>query len=485
MVNKRKYCLFLTVFVTGGAVMMLELLGTRIIAPFYGTTIYVWSSLISVTLAFLALGYFVGGKIADRKPRTTMLYLFILLAGLSVVLLSIVDSLVLSATDSLGPRWGALSSTFILFSLPMFFLGTIAPYAIKVKAEALKHIGVTSGNLYGVSTVGSFAGALLTGFILIPNLAISTVVNLIALLLFAVVVIGFIIEKKYYGLLVTPLLAVFLLPQPNLSLAEDIEVVYQAESLYGKIVVVDSENLRFLLINGATQTWYNLDTGEFKAPSLRLMEKAVNYHPQTENVLVLGLGGGGMDKRLRARGLAVDNVELDPMVVAVAREYFGFDGSVIVDDARHYIRQTDKKYDLVVFDVLNGYSVVPHLLTKEAFTEIKAVLAPEGILTVNTLGFESHLSTEDPYEKALYQTLSAVFPYVSVKTTGYEFQNFVFYCSDYPLTLDSQFVPIDIFPDEETPVFTDDYNPVETLTTPHVEAFRKSIISWFGEGVLF
>jgi len=367
----------------------------------------------------------------------------------------------------------------------MFLLGTIAPYAIKVKAEELKNIGVTSGNLYGVSTIGSFAGALLTGFVLIPNLAISTIVNLIALLLFVVVVGGFIMEKKYFGLLATPLLFVFLLPQPTLGLAEDIEVVYQKESIYGKIAVVDSENLRFLLINGANQTWYKLDTGEFNAPYLRLMEKAVDYQPHAETALVLGLGGGGMDKRLRARGLVVDNVELDPAVVAVAREYFGFDGSVIVDDARHYVRQTDKNYDLVAFDVLNGYSVVPHLLTEEAFTEIKAVLAPGGILTVNTLGFESHLSTDDPYEKALFKTLAEVFPYVYVKATGYGFQNIVFYCSDYPLTLDSQFVPIDIFPDEETPVFTDDYNPVETLTTPHVEAFRESIISWFGEAVLF
>ena len=486
MVDKRKYCLFLTVFVTGGVVLVLELLGTRIISPFYGTTIYVWSSLISVTLVFLALGYFVGGKIADQRPRLTMLYLFILLAGLSVVLLSIVDSLVLAATDPLGPRWGALCSAFILFSLPMFFLGTIAPYAIKVKAEELKHIGVTSGNLYGVSTIGSFVGALLTGFILIPNFAISTVVNITALLLFAVAVMGFIMERKYLRLLFLPLLlAVFFLPKPEVCLAEDIEVVYQTESIYGRIVVVDSENLRFLLINGATQTWYKLDTGEFNSPYLRLMEKAVNYLPQAETALVLGLGGGGMDKRLRARGLAVDNVELDPMVVAVAREYFGFDGSVIVDDARHYVRHTDNRYDLVVFDVISGYSVVPHLLTEEAFTEIKAVLAPGGILTVNTLGFESHLTTEDPFEKALYKTLNEVYPNVYVKSTGYEFQNIVFYCSDYPLTLDSQFVSIDIFPDEETPVFTDDYNPVETLTTSHVEAFRKSIISWFGEAVLY
>jgi len=480
-----KYCLYITVFLTGAAVLMLELLGTRIISPFYGSSIYVWSSLISVTLVFLALGYVVGGKLADLRPRLTMLYLFILLSGLSVALLSFVDSPVLAVTDALGPRWGALCSAFILFSLPMFFLGTITPYAIKVKAKDLKDIGVTSGNLYGVSTVGSFAGAILTGFILIPHFAVSTVLNFIALILFAVVVMGFIAARKYSGLLFLPLMSVFLLPQPDLRLAGDVTVTCQTGSLYGQIMVVDRENLRFLLINGANQTWYTLDTGEFKAPYLRLMEKTVNYHPRAETALVLGLGGGGMDKRLRARGLAVDNVELDPTVVAVAREYFGFDGRVVVDDARHYVRHTDKRYDLVVFDVLNGYSVVPHLITKEAFTEIKAVLSPGGILTVNSLGFESHLSTEDPYEKALFKTLTAVFPYVSVKTTGYEFQNIVFYCSDSPLTLDNRFVSIDIFPDEETPVFTDDYNPVETLTIPHVEAFRKSIISWFGKAVVY
>ena len=484
MVNKMKYCLFLTVFVTGGAVLMLELLGTRIISPFYGSSIYVWSSLISVTLVFLALGYFVGGKLADRRPRLTMLYLFILLAGLSVVLLSIVDSRVLAATDSLGPRWGALCSAFILFSLPMFFLGTITPYAIKVKAKDLKDIGVTSGNLYGVSTVGSFAGAILTGFILIPNFAISTVLNLMALLLFAVVVMGFIVARKYYGLLFLPLLSVFLLPQPGLRLAEDVKVTYRTGSLYGQIMVVDRENLRFLLINGAIQSRYDLNKKEFNLPYLRLMEKAIKYHPQARSCLLLGLGGGGIDKRFRVAGIEVDNVELDPRVVEVAREYFGFDGGVIVNDARSYIRRTDKRYDLVVFDVLNGYSVSPHLSTKEAFAEIKAILSPGGILTVNTLGFESHLSTNDPYEKALFKTLEEVFPYVYVKATGYGFQNIVFYCSDYPLTLDGRFVSIEIFPDKETPILTDDYNPVESLTIANGEAFRKSCMQSFGKVVL-
>jgi spermidine synthase len=486
MAKKMKYCLFITVFVTGAAVLMLELLGTRIIAPFYGSTIYVWSSLISVTLVCLALGYFAGGRFADRMPRPVILYLFVLLAGLSIVLLSLVDSAVLAATDALGPRWGALGSACILFALPMFFLGTIIPYALKVLAKDLKDIGVTSGNLYAVSTAGSFAEAISTGFVLIPYFAISTVVNLIAGLLLVVAALGFVAARKYSGLLVLPLLSgCFLLPQPDSGITADVSVIYRTDSLYGKIMVVDRQNLRFLLINSAIQTWYKLDNGEFKEPYLRLMEKAVNYHPRAETALVMGLGGGGMDRLLRVRGLAVDNAELDPTVVTVARDYFGFDGRVIVNDARSHVRNTDKRYDLVMFDVLNGYSVAPHLLTREAFAEIKAVLAPKGILTVNSLGFESHLSSDDPYEKALFKTLKAVFPYVFIKTTGYEFQNIIFYCADYPLTLDNQYVAIDISFDEKTPVFTDDYNPVETLTTPHGETLRKSIISWLGAAVLY
>lgn len=187
---------------------------------------------------------------------------------------------------------------------------------------------------------------------------------------------------------------------------------------------------------------------------------------------------------MRAAGFAVDNVELDPGVVQVVRDYFGFDGRVIIDDARSHIRRTAKRYDLVFFDVLNGFSVAPHLLTREAFAEVKAILAPKGILTVNTLGFESHLKTDDPYEKAIFRTLKAVFAHVYVKTTGYGFQNFVFYCSDEPLTLDGRFVTIEIIPDRDTPILTDDYNPVASLTVANGEAFRKSCMRSFGQVVL-
>jgi len=481
MVNKKKYYLFLTVFVTGGAVLMLELLGTRIISPFYGTTIYVWSSLISVTLVFLALGYFAGGKIADRRPRPTMLYLFILLAGLSVVLLSIVDSPVLAVTDHLGPRWGALCSTFILFSLPMFFLGTIAPYAIKVKAEELKNIGVTSGNLYGVSTIGSFTGALLTGFILIPNLAISTIVNLIALLLFVVVVGGFIMERKYYGLLVTPLLAVFLLPQPALSLAEDIEVVYQTESLYGQIKVIDRGERRFLLVNGAVHTEYNLKNKEFSFAYLRLFEKTLKYFPQAKTCLGIGLGGGGIDNKFRAHGIEVDNVEIDPKIIEIAKKYFGFDGEVVTADGRYYVQNSDKKYDLILLDAFGGYSIVSHLVTQEAFTSMKNILSPDGILAINTMGWETGHSTEDKFEKALYKTLINVFPHVYAKARGSGFTSIVLYCSNNPLSLDGDFVSVDIIPDEETPLLTDNYNPAEILTIPQAEEWRSSLKGWLEE----
>lgn len=472
--------------------MIIELVGTRILSPFYGTTIYVWSSLITVALVFLALGYFFGGKLADKRPQMAILYLLVFFAAACLILISKFDSQVLQMTDSLGTRGGALSSAFILFFPPFLLLGMVIPYAIKGKAEELIHIGATSGNIYAVSTLGSFVGTIGAGFVLIPNLSISSILNLIAFVLFVTAVVGIILEKKYKWLfLIILFILLLLIPTPSSALMKVVKIVYQTESSYAQIKVVDikvpdRENLRFLLVNGAPHTKYDLNTGEF-FPYLRLMEKAIKYHSKAKNALSLGLGGGGIDQLFRAQGIEVDNVEIDPKIVAVAKEYFGFDGNVAVADARTYIRRTNKKYDLILGDVYAGYSPEPHLVTKEAFEEMKAKLQKKGILVLNILGIvEKNKTAEKLYEKAVYKTLNKVFPYVYVKgTEGYGFQNIVFYASDYALKLDDQFVSVKIFPDEKTPILTDDYNPVEALTIPHSEAWRKVSMKGFSQAVLY
>ena len=159
--------LYIIVFITGASVMVIELLGTRMIAPFYGASIYVWSSLISVTMIALSTGYFIGGHWADKNK--TGLSLIIALAGLLTLLIPWATRPILLATDQLGLKAGAFTSALLLFSPSLTFLGMVSPFAIKLATKELDAVGTSSGSIYAVSTVGSVIGTLLLGFFLFPE----------------------------------------------------------------------------------------------------------------------------------------------------------------------------------------------------------------------------------------------------------------------------------------------------------------------------
>jgi spermidine synthase len=483
--NIKKYYLYITVFITGVVILILEILGTRIIAPYYGTTIYVWSSLIAVTLIALAIGYFLGGWLADKIPKKNMLYLIILITAISIGILPLIKNFILMQTNALGAMYGALVSAGILFTIPLLLLGMVAPYAIRLKAKELKEIGIVAGSLYGVATIGSFVGAIVTGFYLIPNMSINAIIYLSSGLLLSLSLFWFISNRKtFLAVGGTAIIILIILMNPltvRATLNPDVEIIYETESPYARLKVIEeSDTYRYLLVDGATHTQYNLKTKEFMFAYLRLFEKAVNYHFNPKHVLNIGLGGGGIDKQLEQYNLNIDNVEIDSKVAEIARNYFGFKGKVIIDDGRHYIRNTDKKYDIIILDAFNGYnSVVPHLSTKELFMEIKLILNKDGILVINSVGYEDgHLSTNDTLILSVHKTLKEVFPNVYVKSIGYGFTNFVFYASNSELELDNQFVDINI-PDEGI-ILTDNYNPIESFAIKAIEEWRNSNIERFG-----
>ena len=190
-----KAWLYCTVFLTGAAVMVIELLGTRLIAPFYGASLYVWTSLISVTLIALALGYYLGGIWADRA-RSGLSFI-IAAAGLLTLIIPWLTGPVLLATDPLGLRLGSFVSTLILFSPSLVMLGMIGPFAVKLSTSALTNVGASTGSIYAVSTVGSVIGTLFLGFYLFPLIGSREIfIGLgIALLLLAMIVA--VIERKY------------------------------------------------------------------------------------------------------------------------------------------------------------------------------------------------------------------------------------------------------------------------------------------------
>jgi spermidine synthase len=462
--NFKKYYLYFTVFIAGAVILMLEILGTRIIAPFYGATIYVWSSLIIITLMSLAVGYFLGGWLADKKPRRNMIYYILALATFFILFIPVISKVVLNLTNPLGASYGVLVSAFVLFTIPLVLLGMIAPYAIKLRAHGLGNIGFTSGKLYGIATIGSCFGALLTGFYLIPNIGISNIIFMMGFVLCATASIFFLSKKKFKKsiLVLVPLLMIFL-AQPAQA-----GIVYETESAYAKLKVVEDLN-RYLLIDGATQVRFNLETKEFNFPYLRLFEEAVKVHPNPNEVLNIGLGGGGMDSILSDYNLNIDNIEIDEKVVDIARDYFNFTGNVIIDEGRHYIRNTDKQYDVIIMDVYMGHTIYPYILSFESFTEMKNVINEEGIVAINLVGYEG-----DELFNSLYSTLDEVFENVYVKTTNKGLANIIFIATDSELDLDK----IDV---DKGIIITDDYNPVEALAVKSIESWRGINVKKFGE----
>lgn len=471
--------------------MMLELLGTRIISPYYGGGLYVWSSLITVALISLSIGYWLGGWLADRVPRADFLYVLIFVAGITVVLIPALGPAVARTTMRLGLALGTLSSAFLLFSIPLLLLAMVTPYALRLQTRQLTSVGVTAGRLYAVSTMGSFVGTILTGFLLIPNMGVKSIAWLLVAALWVVSAIHFLtVRRLSIGILILLLSAGALFVHPNSPLQEG--VVYQTDSFYGELKVLDVRGDRYLLIDGAPQTVIDKRTG---IPLLKYVHYLNFLHllnPEARTMLLIGLGGGSIPAHFRRHGLNMDLVEIDPRMKEVAERFFGFKAEpdcVHFEDGRYYIQRTDKRYDFVILDVYSGDAVPVHLFTYEVFQAIDSILSRGGILAVNFVGFVSGPNSLAP--KSVYRTLKQVFPFVDTYFTekGEELGNILFFASS--AKLEPRIQPDDLeaelhrialrqmlervvhFQEDQGFLLTDSHNPMEILTMGTSRAWRE------------
>jgi len=465
MFEFNKYYLFLTLFISGASILILEILGTRILSPFFGTTLFVWSSLISVTIVFLALGYFLGGKIADKRTEFSLFYTFIFLAAISIFLIPKFDSLVLAVTDSFGPQLGPLISSLILFSIPMTLLGMLTPFAVKLQAKKLNDIGVTAGNLYAVSTIGSFFGAILVAFFLIPNFGVETILSFLSFALILISLIWFFSKKKFNIAFV--LIVLILLPNFEEPVRESFLTIYKTQSIYGEIEVIENSQIRLLLVDGAIQTCMVIETQNSCATYQQALRDALEVSPDAKKALLIGLGGGIITQRFEQSNINFVAVELDPKIVFVAKKYFDYKRDAIVDDGRRFIQNTDEKYDLVVLDVYSGYSIPPHMVTYELNESIKKIMPKDGILILNTVG---NIEIENTlFQRAVYKTLKQSFEFVTfgvvdAKSLG----NTIFFASNKTYPIKEKQVAID-----NAIVLTDDFAPVEFLSENTTERHRN------------
>lgn len=504
------YFLIFTTILCGALVMVIEVLGARMLGPFFGVSLFVWTSLITVTLIALAAGYAIGGSLSDKRSNPTYLYGIILIAGFFVFLIPITKGIILKACVPLGLRAGALVSSLLLFGPSLFLLGCVSPYIIKVAADEMRTIGKTVGIFYALSTLGSVFGTVLTGFVLIAYLGINRILESVALLLIGTALFYLLFFRKQFKALFIVLLFIPLMLLRPVALeskvtvyGERITVLFSKDTYYGALRVVDylspwNTRTRVLLNDGVPQSGIVVSTGQaIMAYTYFLQFLPYTLNPDGKNCLVIGLGAGSIPMWYDAQGVSVDTVDINPVMLDIAKNYFGFhiSGDTIIADARYFLREGTKKYDYIILDVFNGDSTPGHILNLEALRELKQRLTPRGILAMNILG---DLRGHDRGTAAIVRTIKKVFETVEVHPVSFSQEqrtwgNLAVIAYSYPPTridydrvehfpvnadvtadvhqnLDKVLVLPDVSND---PVLSDDYNPIDFYDSPIKEQTRR------------
>lgn len=507
--------LIFTIFASGASVMLIEITGARIIAPLFGSSVFVWTAVISVTLLSLALGYFAGGKSADKVHTPGLLYHATFLSGAYLFFTLFIKKIILTLSAQLDIKLGALVSSVILFAPPLFLLGMITPLAVKLYTTQMERLGSRVGVLYFFSTLGSFLGTLLVGFILIPQFGVSKILVFSASFLIALALFYYVFfAKNLKWLLSLAILfpAVFFLLEERLSEASvagvHLKEIYKTESFYGNLKVMEvNKAYRFLLIDGANQGGVNLKDGSSAVVYTYVLEKlAYMACPDTKRALVIGLGPGTIPNDFSKNGIITDVVDIDSQIVSIYKKYFARYGvpeklSIFVDDGRCFIKRHPGKYDIVILDVLLGDTSPWHLLTVEAFSDIRANLDDRGALLINFIGLPQDNASRKII-RSLHKTLAEVFPYVSVFNAsgilGNKAQNMFFMASQGKSSFNLEVMPAestealhkqflddaqDIIEDRselytgEAFLLTDDYNPLDFYNAKTRESWRRDILA--------
>jgi predicted membrane-bound spermidine synthase len=500
---------YISAGIAGGAVMIVEILGTRMLAPWVGTSHFVWTAQIAVTLAALACGYYAGGRLADRGVGPGALYGCLLASAFFLAGAVLLRSWTMPALLGLPLSMGSLLASAELFFIPLALMAMTGPYLVRVLALSLRGAGGTAGRLSAVSTIGSFAGTAIVGYVLVPLLPNSVTLLGTAGLLALLAVVYFLLRPRR-GASITAVAIVIAagaaagaagLGTEGLHSRGLVEL-YRGSSAFGVLQVVQpvGSHLRYALNDYLIQDAWDADRQESTAMFTYMLEGLARvYTDRLDDVLCIGMGVGIVPRELARDGARTDVVEINPGMVGLAERWFDLDPrtfNLTIGDGRTYVRETRKRYDAVILDAFLGDSVPTHLLSREAFSAIRDVLKPQGVLVINT--FVDFADPRDWFGASLYKTLSSVFP--SVVVHGAPSANTLFVASpraDLAMLHDPVLTGVhpaaiaDVreayerrwTPDPATGiVLTDDFNPLEYYDAAKRERYRRLLALSVGEG---
>lgn len=411
--------LLITALVTGAIVMALEILGSRLLAPVFGNSLFVWGALIGIILAAMSSGYAFGGWASDRYRVAAVLAWLLLGSGAWTLLMSWMGQVAIFKVAKLveDPRWGPSLAACVLLAPPAFGLSGVMPALLRLAVVDMGYLGRHTGSMIALSTVGSLAGTWGTAFFLLSWLGTQTLVASLGVLQLLLGLLwlqqGSGKVTKVTGLLLAGLLV--LSWQLFGQAAPVAGLVYQEDSPYQQVRVRDDDLFRYLVLD---RTWHAVmwrsDPATLFLPYSQLMVAAVALTPDPKRGLILGHGGGSLAKWLAQvwPELELDVVEFDPVVVRMAQEYFEYhppaNHHVFVKDARVFVRDTGVKYDVIWVDAFARHLIPFHLTTVEFFSELRSRLNPNGVLALNLAS--SGEGGDLQRANAVVQTLKTAFP---------------------------------------------------------------------------
>ena len=419
----------LTAFVAGASIMAIEIVASRILAPFLGSSIVVWSSLIGVILAAMSYGYLKGGVLADRNPSVSQLSLIVASAALLTVLIAVGKNACLTMASRIPDvRAAAIVAEIVLFAPVSFVLAMASPYVVRLKLKEVGSTGATVGRLYAISTMGSIAGTFGAGFYLLALVGSTAILFCIAGLLLGC---SLMLSSKVYlrtKVAVAGIIALCAFGAPATSVPFiGGKHIFEADTHYNHCLVYEAVDratrrpIRSLVTDRyARQSAIFTDRNDdLVLDYLKYFRMGNHFHPHATRSLLLG--GGGFtyvaDYFRRNPNQALDVVELDPEFVDIAYRYFGLSSqprlNIFAEDARVFLNQCRRKYDIVYVDTFGSAVIVPHYMTTvETARLIYDALTPDGVALLNVL---SAIDGErGQFFRAELATYRAVFPRVEV-----------------------------------------------------------------------
>lgn len=409
--------------------MAYELTVSRLIAPFYGNSVYTWGILLSVVMAALALGYFLGGRMADKTKRLELTLAFVLFASGLILFISyyvsqrlLQQSLHLLALSSSAWLYLVVLSLATLgsFAPAMTILGMVSPLLMKLSVKGLRSVGNTAGLLSMMGSIGGIIGSLTASFVLIPALGVFHSIQFLAILL-SLTFLLVVSNKKSLQISALSVICIVFLGRFSQILSTKARADVEVESLYNHIKISDINGTKYL------STGNSRGVQSISIPPNGIMNNYLDYFAlspsllhseESHSVLLIGVAGGTVIKQLNQffpGKVKIDAVEIDPKMIELAKKYFELsdaEANIIVGEGRQYVATTEEKYDVVLVDAFSTDLFAPsHLMTREFFEQVKSILNPEGVLVFNAVSPEKAQEGETLYQ-AIVNTVASVFPTV-------------------------------------------------------------------------